>query len=232
MSAEGILLVDKPKGKTSFSLVGRLRKCLGVQKIGHAGTLDPFATGVMVMLIGKNYTKKSDQFLSSSKEYVAELLLGSATDSYDIDGTVTNTSPIIPSLEEIKDALKDFEGEIQQIPPMFSAKKVGGKKLYNLARQGIEIEREPVTLNVHIELLSYQYPHLSLKIACSKGTYIRSLAHDIGIKLGCFAHLIDLRRIRSGHFKLEECMDGSLLYQDIEKQTVESFLLKATHDIE
>ena len=227
MTREGILLVDKPKGKTSFSLVGRLRKVLGVQKIGHAGTLDPFATGVMVMLVGKNYTKQSDQFLCSDKEYIAKLLLGVATDSYDVDGRVTESSPLIPTLGDIQERLIHFNGEIEQIPPMFSAKKVEGKKLYELARQGIEIERKPVKVTVHTELLSYEYPHLSIKVAASKGTYIRSLAHDLGQQLGCFAHLIELTRTRSGHFKLEECIDGNVLYESTNEQAVESLVTDA-----
>lgn len=210
-SVEGILLVNKPKGQTSFSLVALLRKRLGVKKIGHAGTLDPFATGVMVMLIGRKYTRLSDQFLVKDKEYIARLFLGVSTDTYDCEGIVQSRSDFIPSLNEIQLALETFQGHIEQIPPMFSAKKVNGKKLYDLARQGKEIERAPVKIHVATELLSYSYPYLDLKVQCSKGTYIRSLAYDLGQKLTCGAHLTDLQRTKSGCFILEECLDGSLL---------------------
>ncbi len=208
---EGILLVNKPKGKTSFSLVHELRKIVKVQKIGHAGTLDPFATGVMVMLIGKKYTRMSDQFLHCDKEYEAEVKFGIATDTYDCDGKETFSSDIIPTQEQIEHALKDFQGDIDQIPPMFSAKKRGGKKLCDLAREGKTIERDPIKVNVAAELLSYQYPYLNLRIKCSKGTYVRSIGHDLGIKLGCGAHLSNLTRTRSGTFLLQDCVSGTEL---------------------
>lgn len=211
---EGILLINKPKGKTAFSLVRQLRRHLGVKKIGHAGTLDPFATGVMVMLIGRNFTRQSDSFLCQDKEYIGRALLGISTDSYDCDGQVRATSDLVPTKEAVEEALTHFQGEIDQIPPMFSAKKKDGKKLYQLARQGIEIERDPVKVTVTTELLSYDYPHLDIKVTCSKGTYIRSIAHDLGQRLGCGAHLITLVRSRSGLFRLDECFDGALLQQD------------------
>lgn len=216
-SPEGILLIDKKKGRTSFSLVGVLRKRLGVKKIGHAGTLDPFATGVMVLLIGKRFTRLSDSFLGCDKEYIADLFLGKTTDSFDCEGNETGTSSYIPSLDEIKSVIESFQGEIDQIPPMFSAKKVNGKKLYELAREGKEIERKSVKVRVKIELMTYTYPLLRLRVECSKGTYIRSLAFDIGNELGCGAHLSDLQRTRSGSFLLSECiseeelMTGSLV---------------------
>lgn len=208
---EGLLLVDKPKGKTSFSLIGILRKTLGVKKIGHAGTLDPFATGVMILLIGRNYTRLSDQFLLKNKEYLAELYLGATTDTYDCEGTKLTESSIIPTLDAIESTLAKFQGDIEQIPPMFSAKKVQGKKLYELARKGQVIERKAVLVNVSIELISYEYPYLKIKVKCSKGTYIRSLAYDIGLKLGCGAYLTNLKRTKSGIHSLEECLDGTLL---------------------
>lgn len=209
---EGILLVDKPKGISSFSLVQTLRRRLNVKKIGHAGTLDPFATGVMVMLIGRSYTRLSDQFLCSDKEYVAEVYLGTTTDTYDSEGTITSQSSYIPSLEDIQLALLQFQGEIEQIPPMYSAKKQQGKKLYELARKGIEVERAPVRLTVHTHFIRYAYPYLELRIVCSKGTYIRSIAYDLGVKLGCGAHLTNLRRTRSGQFKIENCIHEAELY--------------------
>lgn len=203
---EGILLIDKPAGKTSFYLVNVLRRILGVRKIGHAGTLDPFATGVMVMLIGKNYTRLSDSFLTQDKEYKATVRLGIETDSYDIDGEVLSTSDLTPSLAEIEQAIQKFQGKIEQTPPMFSAKKIGGQKLCDLARQGKVLERKPVTVTVKTTLLSYNYPHLEILVQCSKGTYIRSIAHDLGLLLGTGAHLENLVRTRSGSFSLGDCL--------------------------
>jgi tRNA pseudouridine55 synthase len=210
-SLSGILLVNKPVNKTSFSLVSTLRRLLKIKKIGHAGTLDPFATGVMVMLIGKSYTKLSDTFLASDKEYLATVRLGIETDSYDIDGKIVQENDSMPTLEQLKQALTHFQGEIFQTPPMFSAKKKNGKKLYELARKGVEIEREPVPVKVSTTLIHYAYPYIEMRIACSKGTYIRSIAHDLGKLLGCGAHLSALQRTRSGTFHLEDCIDGNLL---------------------
>ncbi len=218
---EGLVLINKPKNVTSFHLVAVLRRLLGVRKIGHAGTLDPFATGVMVMLVGRKYTRLSDQFLTSDKEYVAELQLGARTNTFDVDGEIQETSDYIPTQDEVEEALQAFQGKVEQIPPMFSAKKVGGKKLCDLARKGIEVERSPCTVELKTELLSYNYPNLKLRIACSKGTYIRSVADDLGRKLNCFAHLRDLTRTRSGHFRLDECVDLETI-----KETPSSIELK------
>lgn len=208
---EGILLVNKPQGKTSFSLIRSLRKATGIKKIGHAGTLDPFATGVMVILLGRNYTRLSDQLLCQDKEYDAEVCLGVSTDTYDCDGKVVAQSKKIPSLLDIEQVLQHFQGQIEQIPPMFSAKKIGGKKLYELAREGLTIERQPAKVQLTTRLIQYNYPHLLLNVACSKGTYIRSVAHEIGVMLGCGAHLSQLQRTRSGQFHLLDCIDGKLL---------------------
>lgn len=206
MNNNGILLVDKAAGSTSFYLVSLLRRLTKIEKIGHAGTLDPFATGVMIMLIGREFTRRSDEFLNKDKEYRATLQLGLATDTYDIEGQITSRSDKIPTLKEIELALSTFQGEILQIPPMYSAKKVDGKKLYDLARKGITIERQPVKVQLQINLLNYQYPMLDIEVTCSKGTYIRSLAHDIGQSLSCGAHLFELARIRSGPFHLGQCI--------------------------
>ena len=210
---EGILPVNKPKTQTSFSLVHTLRRLTGIRTIGHAGTLDPFADGVMVLLIGKRFTQLSNRFLNQDKEYLATLHLGIATDTYDIEGQMISKSPLIPTLAEIEETLLKFQGSILQTPPMFSAKKVDGKKLYELARKGITIERLAVPVTLHIELIHYSYPHLTLKVQCSKGTYIRSLAYDIGIELGCGAHLNALTRTRSGTLSLNACCDGARLME-------------------
>jgi tRNA pseudouridine55 synthase len=210
---EGILLVDKPAGKTSFSLISCLRKVLNVQKIGHAGTLDPMATGVMVLLIGKRFTTLSDTFLNKDKEYIAEITLGVSTDSYDACGQITKQSSLMPTLKEIENALDEFQGYIEQTPPMFSAKKIDGKRLYELARQGKEIERAKVKVFVTTTLISYCYPKISLRIACSKGTYVRSIAHDLGQKLTSEAHLSQLIRTKSGSYTLEQCLSGKQLFE-------------------
>lgn len=207
----GILLIDKPRDKTSFYLVSRLRRIFQEKKIGHAGTLDPFATGVMVMLIGKPFTKLSNRFLGQDKEYIAQAHLGISTDSFDCDGDITSSREYIPSLFEVEKVIQAFQGEIQQIPPMFSAKKIGGKKLYELARQGKTVERPPVTVHVKTSLISYDYPLLQFSISCSKGTYVRSVANDIGELLGCGAHLTSLQRVRSGIFHLKDCIDIEFL---------------------
>jgi len=218
---EGILLVNKPAGKTAFSLIAALRRILNIRKIGHAGTLDPFATGVMVLLIGRPFTRLSDRMLTADKEYRAKIFLGVATDSYDCDGTVTMQSDLVPTLEQVKATLACFEGVIDQIPPMFSAKKVQGQKLYELARKGKTIERAPVKVTIKLELLRYEYPYIDINVACSKGTYIRSLAHDIGTHLGCGAHLIELQRTRSGAYSLCRCIDGALLFDSsVEKSLI------------
>jgi len=211
VNINGILLVDKAAGSTSFYLVSLLRRLTQIEKIGHAGTLDPFATGLMVMLIGKEYTRLSEEFLSSDKGYRATLQLGIATDTYDLEGKITSRSDQVPTLKEMEQALALFRGDILQIPPMYSAKKIGGKKLYDLARKGVTIERQPVKVHVQIALIEYRYPMLTIEVSCSKGTYIRSLAHDIGHFLGCGAHLFELTRIRSGSFSLEECIPQSHL---------------------
>ncbi len=204
----GILLVDKQRGRTAFYLIKVLRKLSSIKKVGHAGTLDPFATGVMILLIGKDFTKLSDQFMGLDKEYIATLHLGEETTTYDLDGDIVNSSDIVPTKNQLDEKLQDFQGDFEQIPPMFSAKKVDGKKLYDLARKGIEIERKPCKINAETTLLEYSYPKVVLKIKCSKGTYIRSIAHDLGKKLGCFAHLKELVRTRVGNYHLEDCIKG------------------------
>lgn len=208
---EGILLVNKPRGKTSFYLVKKLRQITGINKIGHAGTLDPFATGVMVMLIGRDFTKLSDQFLNCDKEYLAILKLGYRSDSYDCDGHIEKTSSYIPSDKEVDQVIEKFNGDIMQTPPMYSAKKVGGKKLYELARKGIEVERQPQQVHLDLSLVEYNYPYLTFQCSCTKGTYIRTLASDIGKELKCDAYVEELTRLRSGNFYLEDCIDYNTL---------------------
>lgn len=202
---EGILPLNKPEGKTSFSLIRELRKITGIKKIGHAGTLDPFASGVMIYLIGKNFTRKADEFISQDKEYRATIHLGVETTTYDPEGEILSQTDRVPSMEEIEQALTHFQGRTMQIPPMFSAKKIKGKKLYELARKGIEVERKPCQVELETTLINYSYPHLELHITCSKGTYIRSIAHDLGKLLETGGHLSALVRTRCGPYRLEDC---------------------------
>jgi tRNA pseudouridine55 synthase len=209
---EGIFLIDKPKGKTSFSLIKALRRITSIETIGHAGTLDPFATGLMVILVGKKFTRQASDFISQEKEYDASLRLGVETDTYDCDGKITRASNIVPTLESVVAALAAFQGIVQQIPPMFSAKKINGKKLYNLARQGVEIERKPCIVTMKTTLVSYNYPYLSLRIICSKGTYVRSIAYDIGAILQCGAHVEQLRRLRCGSLDVKDSIPGEELF--------------------
>ncbi len=209
----GILLVNKPAGKSSFALVAALRKITAISKIGHAGTLDPFATGLMVMLIGKEYTRQSNAFLTNDKEYLATIRLGIQTDTHDPEGTITAVSEIVPSVEALIRALLSLSGWVQQTPPMYSAKKVNGKKLYELARKGVTIERAPALVYIEPTLISYEYPFVKMRVKCSKGTYIRTIAHDLGTLLGCGACLTELHRTRSGAFSVEGAMDGSLILE-------------------
>lgn len=228
MPREGLFLIDKPKGKTSFSLVSLLRKLLNVKTVGHAGTLDPMATGVMVLLVGKKYTTQSQSLTGHDKAYEAEVTLGITTDTYDAEGETTKTSPLVPTLEELKEALLKFQGTIEQTPPMFSAKKINGKKLYDLARAGQEVARAPCSITLTTTLLEYQYPKIRLKVECSKGTYVRSIAHDLGELLNCGAHLSGLIRTKSGPFLLENCLSGQKLF---EAPLEEARLQLAAHQI-
>ncbi len=202
---DGILIIDKPIDWTSHDVVGKLRKLLKTKRIGHTGTLDPFATGVLVMLVGK--ATRLAQFLDKDvKEYEAIIQFGFETDTGDLTGIQTATGKINKvSAEEIEIALQDFRGKISQTPPMYSAKKVDGKKLYELARQGIEIERKPVNITIYtLELLETNGTTAKIKVACSAGTYIRTLAEDIGRKLEICGHLTSLRRIQAGKFEISQ----------------------------
>ena len=220
--SEGILLIDKPKGVTSFSLIPKFRYLFDEKKIGHGGTLDPLATGLMIYLVGKKYTKTADTYLMHSKEYLATILLGQERDSYDVDGIIIDTSDKIPTLEEIEEAIKAFNGQVEQIPPMFSAKKVNGKKLYELARKGIEIERKSKMVTMETLLLAYEYPKVKIQVKCSSGTYIRSIAHDLGLMLSCFGCIEELRRTASGGFSIDQCYT----MKDLEELQKETLLLQ------
>ncbi len=202
---EGLLLVDKPSGMTSHDVVARLRHRLKIRQIGHAGTLDPMATGLLVMLIGRA-TKVSQYLTSLDKEYEGTFELGKVTDSHDADGEVLETHPV-PALdaEGLRVVMNTFVGDQFQLPPMFSAKKIKGVPLYKLARKGQEVEREPRFIHVHnFDLLDFTPPTASFRLRSSKGTYVRTIAHDLGRKLGCGATLTALRRTGSGTFRLAD----------------------------
>ena len=206
-----MLFIDKAAGCTSFSLISQLRHRLGVKTIGHSGTLDPMATGVMILLIGRQFTRLSDQFLTQDKEYRATICLGIETETYDREGAHTATSDLVPSAEAVTEVLTQFQGTVEQIPPMYAAKKQQGKKLYELARKGLTVDRPPIKVTLHTTLIRYEYPEIELLVACSKGTYIRTVAHDIGQKLGCGAHLSGLSRTRSGKVALNDCINSTLI---------------------
>ncbi len=200
----GILLVDKPKGITSHDVVAKMRRVLQMKKIGHAGTLDPMATGLLLILVGKA-TKASQYLMSLDKEYVGTITLGEVTDSQDADGEILMTKPV-PDLQEadVTKVMQEFLGDQYQTPPMFSAKKINGQKLYNLARKGKEVVREPRVIHIsRYEMTKFALPEISFIVRSSKGAYIRTLAHDLGDRLGCGGHLSALRRTAVGQFRAE-----------------------------
>ena len=201
----GILLIDKPLEWTSFDVVKKIRNVLRYKKIGHAGTLDPLASGLLILCFGK-YTKRIETIQAQSKTYVARIALGQSTASYDLETEVNaEASTEHITLELIKAKLQDFVGEIAQVPPKFSALKVDGKRAYDYARSGEELQLKARNVKVHsIELLSVEMPYLELKITCGKGTYIRSLAHDLGLALDSLAHLNALRRTAIGEYSVED----------------------------
>jgi tRNA pseudouridine55 synthase len=204
-SFEGILLVDKPSGITSHDIVDRLRRKLKMKKIGHAGTLDPLATGLMIMLIGKA-TKVSQFLISLDKAYEGTFKLGVETDSQDSDGEVVETKDLPENLSEevIGDAMKEFLGDQYQTPPMFSAKKINGVPLYKMARKGKTVEREPRVIRINeLSLQGWDSPEGRFFMDCSKGTYVRTVFHDLGQKLDCGGHLTSLRRTKINDFSIE-----------------------------
>lgn len=205
MIESGIIVVNKAKDMTSHDCVNIIRRALKIKRVGHTGTLDPMATGILPVCIGKA-TKIADFISLGDKEYEAEFKLGLKTDTLDITGTVVKTSDVSPKKEEVIEVINSFLGKIMQVPPMYSAKKIKGKKLYELARDGIEINRDPVEVEIkEIEILKIDLDEniISIRVLCSKGTYIRSLIDDIGEKLGTYATMTALNRTKSGMFTAE-----------------------------
>ena len=201
VAVDGVLLVDKAEGMTSHDVVALVRRHLGIKKVGHCGTLDPIATGLLLLTIGRG-TKVQDLLMSEDKEYVGTFVLGVTTDTQDREGAVVQQRPV-PSLDEnqIRSAFEKFRGDFYQLPPMVSAKKHGGVPLYKLAREGKVVEREPRLVHVYRYTIDkIALPEIDFTVLCSKGFYVRTYAHDIGEELGCGAHLKSLRRTKSGRF--------------------------------
>jgi tRNA pseudouridine55 synthase len=207
IETDGVLLVDKARGMTSHDVVAIARRALGTKKVGHCGTLDPLATGLLLITIGRG-TKIQDLLMSEDKEYVGTIRLGEVTDSQDADGQIIETNPV-PELsrEQIQRAFDKFKGDFYQMPPMVSAIKKNGVPLYKLARQGKQIEREPRFVRVYAqEIRDVRLPEVDFLVICSKGFYVRTYANDIGRELGCGAHLSVLRRTKSGRFDVDNAV--------------------------
>ncbi|MCI5622093.1 MAG: tRNA pseudouridine(55) synthase TruB [Lachnospiraceae bacterium] len=220
----GIINIKKEKGYTSFDVVAKMRGILKMKKIGHTGTLDPDATGVLPVCIGKA-TRVCDLLTDKDKVYETRMLLGRVTDTQDITGQVLQENPVTVSVEQVKSCILSFVGNYEQIPPMYSALKVNGQKLCELARKGIEVERKarPVTI-YDIEILDVDIPYVSMRVHCSKGTYIRTLCDDIGQKLGCGACMAELVRTRVADFMLEDAVTLAQLEQAVTKNCLEEYV--------
>jgi tRNA pseudouridine55 synthase len=223
-----VLVVDKPVGLTSHDVVQVVRKGTNIRRAGHTGTLDPRASGVLVVLIGPA-VRLSEYVSASDKRYQAVIRLGATTDTYDADGRVLSTSPVDKITErQFEDALEEFVGEIEQVPPPYSAIKIKGRKAYEMAREGEEVDMQPRKINVYsLELLEWAPPEAVIDVYCSSGTYVRSLAHDLGEKLGCGAHLIGLRRTKSGRFTLRDAVPLRKLRDAFEDGSWYQYLIPA-----
>jgi len=215
---EGVLNINKSSGMTSHDVVDEVRRILGIRKVGHTGTLDPQATGALPICVG-NATKIARFLTAADKEYLISMRLGIRTDTLDAEGKVLEEKTEIPQdAEKVEQAFIQFRGEIKQIPPMFSAKKYQGERLYRLARRGETVDRDPVQVKVYeLEMISFEPPFVCFRVFCSKGTYARALCDDIGGVLGCGAHLHNLTRLKSGQFRLEDAID-LLRLQEIQEQ--------------
>lgn len=229
----GVFLVDKPEGASSFYMVRKVRKALKMKKVGHSGTLDPFATGLLIICAGRPATKMISGIMEGEKEYIATLRLGMETTTQDPEGEVTATASVGSiSDTEVEECLQKFRGNIQQVPPIYSALKHKGKPLYHYARKGVAIEKPPRNITIHslerigeVQDLTDLSPYLTVRVVCSKGTYIRTLGADIGASLGCGAYVTALRRERSGCFHVRDSVDGKFLQdEDARERLLESVL--------
>jgi tRNA pseudouridine55 synthase len=220
---DGAVLVDKPAGPTSHDVVDAIRRRFGIKKVGHCGTLDPNATGLLIIVLGRG-TKLSEKLMGDDKVYEGAIKFGEATNSYDADGEIVETKPVPPlTVEQLNEAAAGFIGDQMQTPPMVSAIKKDGVPLYKLARKGIEVTREPRLIHIYnFRFTDYREPLGQFKIACTKGTYVRVIAHDLGQKIGCGAHLATLRRTVSGKFDVVDAkpLDGILKMSPGQLETI------------
>ena len=229
---DGILVVNKPQGMTSHDVVDLIRRRFRLKKVGHAGTLDPMATGVLVVLIG-SYTKLSAQFMSEDKEYEGSLMLGASSDTGDawgkisVPGKQTNFTD-----EKIAEVFNSFVGDTEQLPPMYSSVKVNGKKLYELARKGLSVKVAPRKISIkNLDIVRISLPEVFFKLTCSKGTYVRTICADIGEELGCGAYMARLNRTRSGRFTINEAIPMEEL-RGMQKTGLEKIIIKITPNID
>jgi tRNA pseudouridine55 synthase len=216
---DGAILIDKPAGPTSHDVVDAIRRKFGIKKVGHCGTLDPAATGLLIIVLGRG-TKLSERLMGDDKVYEGTIKFGETTDSHDADGELTGSLPILPmTVEELNTEAATFVGDFMQTPPMVSAIKINGVPLYKLARKGVEVEREPRLIHIYnFRFADYAEPLGKFRVACTKGTYVRVLAHDLGQKLGCGAHLVALRRTASGRFDVADALTLDAVLQLSEAQ--------------
>ncbi len=223
----GVLVIDKPVGMTSHDVVQVVRRGTGIRRAGHTGTLDPRASGVLVVLVGPA-VRLSEYVSASDKRYQAIIRLGESTHTYDAEGEITRREAVNITYEQIEEALTQFEGTVEQIPPAYSAKKINGKKAYELARKGVEVELEAKEIDVyHLELLEWDTPEAIIDVFCSSGTYVRSLANDLGDVLGTGGHLVGLRRTKSGEFALRDAVQLRRLEEAFENGDWYKYLIPA-----
>jgi len=228
----GVLVIDKPTGMTSHDVVNIVRRGTGIRRAGHTGTLDPRASGVLVILVGPA-VRLSEYISASDKRYQAIIRMGSATDTYDAEGAFTREEvPVDVTEEQFEAELKKFEGEVEQTPPAYSAVKVNGRKAYEMARKGEEVELEPRMIQVHhLEVLEWATPEVVVDVHCSSGTYIRSLANDLGEVLGCGAYLVGLRRTKNGRFSLRDSVPLRKLKEAFEAGDWYKYLIPAAESL-
>ena len=230
---DGAILIDKPSGPTSHDVVDAIRRHFQIKKVGHCGTLDPNATGLLIIVLGRG-TKLSEKLMSDDKTYEGTIKFGESTDSYDADGELVSSLPVPPlTVEQLNEASAPFVGDQMQTPPMVSAVKKGGVPLYKLARKGVEVEREPRLIHIYnFQFSAYQEPIAHFVLACTKGTYVRSIAHELGQKIGCGAHLSTLRRTISGKFNVANAtpLDQvlKLTVRELEQRVLPFFKLAGT----
>ena len=222
---DGVLLVDKPSGLTSHDVVDRIRRRFGFKKVGHCGTLDPIATGLLVIVL-ERATKLQNHLMADDKAYEGIMRLGVSTDSQDADGKVIAEKPVPPlTSTDLERVFTRFRGDIQQVPPMISAIKYKGQPLYKLARKGKTIEREPRAIHIYdLRLLTFDPPNAGFRVQCTKGTYVRTLCSDIGDVLGCGAHIAELRRTRSGQFDLKDAQPLDTLL-NLTREQLQAFII-------